>query len=168
MNDLRLYLRAVVPGSKLTVGDRLVLHVLATYANDTGHAWPSSRTLHDACGMHPDVIRRCLSRLVRAGVIYAERRTGRSTVYRFPLHPSTTCDPSVTGGSALPVTDGSQVPSGPVTEESRTCDRGVTDLWPTGHTERSRSTKEEERARGEPVDNSGIPDWLAERWADRL
>ncbi len=103
MTDLRPYLRAVAGSSKLTHGDRLVLLTLAWYANATGHAWPSSRTLAYDTGLHPTFVRRALGRLVGAGVLHADRRAGRSTVYRFPLHPSsTTCNRPIAGDVAEP------------------------------------------------------------------
>jgi hypothetical protein len=154
VTDLRPYLRAVAPGSKLTVGDRLVLFTLAWYANDTGHAWPSSKTLADDCGLHKDFVRRSLARLVRTGVLAAETRTGRSTVYRFPLHPSTTCDRANTGRA-----------DGPVIERTRTCDQNGPDLCSPEHTEVLKLKEEEAR---DLSTSDGIPAWLRDRWASRL
>jgi hypothetical protein len=152
MTDLRPYLRAVTGASKLTIGDRLVLHVLATFANDDGYAWPSSSTMRKACGMRANNVRRCLARLVTAGVIdVAERRKGRSTVYRFPQHPSTTCAP--TGSGADQPEPRQAHPPEPV--QAPTCAPTGSDLSPGGLTEVPRSTKEEERARAETVDNYG-------------
>ena len=145
MTDLRPYLRAVAPSSKLTSGDRLVLLTLAWYANDTGHAWPNSRTIGNDCGLHPTFVRRALARLVTAGVISAERRNGRSTVYRFPVHPSyqsPVLHPSTTRNRAI-AGDGGQ----PATNRLRGCNQIDQNLQSGDCTEVMNLKEEEGRAR---------------------
>jgi Helix-turn-helix domain len=155
MTDLRPYLKAVSGSSKLTYGDRLVLYTLAWYANDTGHAWPNSKTLGNDCGLHPTFVRRALGRLVRAGVIAVEtHRTGRSTVYRFPLHPSTACNQANTGQAEEPAI-----------ARLRGCNQIAPNLQSPDCTDLKNLKEEEEPALST---GDGIPGWLAERWADRL
>ena len=154
MTDLRPYLRAVGASSKLTNGDRLVLFTLAWYANETGHAWPNSRTLAYDTGLHPTFVRRALGRLVRAGVVAAERRTGRSTVYRFPIHPSTTCNQASTGQA-----------DEPAIARLRGCNQTDPNLQSPDCTEVMKLKEEEERALSTA---ETIPAWLRDRWAARL
>ena len=72
----------------LTTGDRLVLLILADYANHrTGDAYPSVGKVAGVAGMHPSSVRRCLDRLARSGLIAVVNRPGKASTYRFPLDP---------------------------------------------------------------------------------
>ena len=110
------YCRAVGRDCRLTTTDRVVMWTLSTYVNRvTGETFVSlTKIATDVC-LHRDQVRKSVRRLEDYGVIAAIPRTGRSTVYRFPLHPavatprvrtrgelSTTPRESTEGGSPQP------------------------------------------------------------------
>lgn len=79
------YAVSTLDGADLTVADRLVFVLIAEHANRSGEAWPSAARVARQAGLHPSSVRRCVDRLVDAGLIATEPRPGTSTRYRFPV-----------------------------------------------------------------------------------
>ena len=99
---LNEYCRAVGRDCRMTAADRVVMWTMQSYTD-----WRSGETFVSLATIATDIcvdvrsVRRIVRRLEGYGVITAgERRVGRSTVYRFPLHPAVTAatpDPAVRG-----------------------------------------------------------------------
>lgn len=85
-------------GKRLDVYERAVREVLASYADNTGKAWPSILTIVQDSGVSRGKVLACLGTLETKGAIRASRVQGRQTVYHLtelpPVHgtdPSTAC-----------------------------------------------------------------------------
>jgi len=90
--------------------DRFVLVALADWADETGRCWPSLPRIAGKTGLDVRTIRRAIGRLVAAGHMSREERSGKGVVYT--VHPGH-CDPGQadpgqadprSGSSLTPVT----------------------------------------------------------------
>ena len=78
---------------RLTPNDKTVYATLKAHRNHrSGTAWPSRRTIGQIAGCTERAVSLATARLLEAGYLTKEARTGRSTVYSFPL----TCPPADT------------------------------------------------------------------------
>lgn len=115
---LRRALRAAPP----TAAERLVLIVLADFANDRGQAWPSIPTLTRRTALSESGVRRALRRLEAGGWIERDERRGRgaSNVYRLTTGvargaPEAECEAAKAGHADRPQN------GKPVTVTGETC-----------------------------------------------
>ncbi len=77
---------AVLSDRRLTQNDKTVYAVLKAHRNHrTGTAWPSRQLIGQIAGCTDRAVSLATSRLVQAGYLTKESRTGRSTLYGFPL-----------------------------------------------------------------------------------
>ena len=60
---------------------KLVLILLANYADDLNRCFPSEAHLAQICGITDRSVRRAISSLVKAGYLDVEKRTGRTNLY---------------------------------------------------------------------------------------
>jgi hypothetical protein len=83
----------VLADPRLTQNDKSVYSVLKAHRNHrSGTAWPSRRTVGQIAGCTERAVSLATARLLDAGYITKDARTGRSTIYSFPL----TCPPADT------------------------------------------------------------------------
>ena len=77
---------AVLSDRRLTANDRLVYATLKAHRNHrTGTAWPSRQRIGEIAGCTDRAVSLATSRLVQAGYLTKQQRTGQSTLYGFPL-----------------------------------------------------------------------------------
>jgi hypothetical protein len=68
--------------------NKLVLLVLADYANPEGRCWPSIATLADVCGVTGRTVLTAVAALEEIGLVAVERSMGSSNVYRLQMAES--------------------------------------------------------------------------------
>lgn len=85
-------------GKRLDVYERAVREVLASYADNTGKAWPSIPTIAQDSGVSRNKVIACLASLEAKGALRSLKTAGRATVYHLtempPVHStdqSTAC-----------------------------------------------------------------------------
>ncbi len=101
---------AAVAG-QLTTAQQATLWMLSSYVNrHTGETFVSIPTLAERMGIHFRKVREHISALVEKGIIHADYRSGRSTMYRLPLHPSTEYDEAATPAEIGPGNPGRNRP----------------------------------------------------------
>ena len=77
---------AVLSDRRLTANDRLVYATLKAHRNHkSGTAWPSRQVIGAIAGCSDRAVSLATSRLVQAGYLTKQQRTGQSTLYGFPL-----------------------------------------------------------------------------------
>jgi hypothetical protein len=77
---------AVLSDRRLTANDRLVYATLKAHRHHkTGTAWPSRQVIGAIAGCSDRAVSLATSRLVQAGYLTKQQRTGQSTLYGFPL-----------------------------------------------------------------------------------
>lgn len=84
-------------------GDKLVLAVLAQYANESKECWPSVRALCRLTGLHRTTVHAALNRLEARELLVRIPRRGRSTVYYVAVDGA---------GGQVAGQDGAEVPAG--------------------------------------------------------
>ena len=85
------YCRAVGRDCRLNMTDRAVMWTMQTYVyRKTGETYVSlAKIAADLC-VDTRSVRRAVHRLESFGIIAGQPRVGRTTLYRFPLHPAVT------------------------------------------------------------------------------
>jgi hypothetical protein len=89
-------------GSRLTANERWVLTCIALRESVSSGCWASMTTLADDTGLGERTVYRVVASLVASGVLFAEARPGRTTVYR--TRPKAIATPVTLAGVATPVT----------------------------------------------------------------
>jgi hypothetical protein len=80
---------AVLSDRRLTANDRIVYATIKAHRNHkSGTAWPSRQRIGEIAGCTDRAVSLATSRLVQAGYLTKQQRTGQSTVYGFPLSPT--------------------------------------------------------------------------------
>jgi biotin operon repressor len=85
-----------------TSTQKLVLLMLANYADDEDKCWPSKQTLADMCCMSKAAICSNISKLQEAGFLKVDKREGTSSIIRLNMgvhHEDSGCPPSGQGVS---------------------------------------------------------------------
>lgn len=98
------FVRDALAASKLDTSARLVAFAIASYADASGHATPSSRQLAACTGLHPETIAKAIRRLEAAGIVSVQRRDRRTSRYRFPVGHLATATDAQLSTSARPRT----------------------------------------------------------------
>ena len=70
-----------------TPTSKLVLFLLANYANQKNECFPSERHLAEKCGVTDRSVRRALTLLIQKGYISVSKRGGRTNLYK--IHADT-------------------------------------------------------------------------------
>ena len=68
-----------------TPSTKLVLFILANYANERNQCFPSEKHLGAICGISDRQVRRCISWLQDEGYITVQRRSGISNIYTLTM-----------------------------------------------------------------------------------
>lgn len=68
---------------------KLVLFLLANYADDAGSCYPSERHLAEVCGIAERSVRRSIKNLSDLGYIQIKRRLGMTSIYTLPVTTAT-------------------------------------------------------------------------------
>lgn len=81
------YAQAVLndPDTSLGAPARAVLLQLAVHADSSGTAWPGNGRLARLTGLAERTIRRAAAELSRSGLVRLDQRSGRATVWTFPV-----------------------------------------------------------------------------------
>ena len=128
---------------ELKPGPKLVLVVLADYADDNGYSFPSATTLARRASVSRSTLFRLLGELEDMGLLARERRrlgSGASTSNGYRLNPAPPCQidtpPRVTGdtppvSTVTPLIDPPSEP--PVTTTARARQMPVGMTWDNGH-----------------------------------
>ena len=68
---------------------KLVLILLANYADESGYCYPSERHLAEVAGTSERTVRRCIKALVDLGYIESKQRIGKTNLYHLLGVPPT-------------------------------------------------------------------------------
>ena len=71
--------------------ERLILIAIADHIGSGGRCWPSTSRLASMSGLTRSSVSRIINRLLEAGVMIADRRPGRSTMYEIQWEQLSTC-----------------------------------------------------------------------------
>jgi len=71
--------------------ERLILIAIADHIGSGGRCWPSTSRLASMSGLTRSSVSRIINRLLEAGVMIADRRPGRSTMYEIQWDQLSTC-----------------------------------------------------------------------------
>ena len=104
-----MYAYCAAVASRLSTAQQATLWALASFTNnDTSETYVSIATLAKRMGSHPNRVREWAHQLIAAGIVMAVMQPGKTTTWRFPVHPalSTTSTGSGTTGSGASTSSG--------------------------------------------------------------
>lgn len=73
---------SIMERTDLSVNEKYMLIVLASFASRTGECWPSVATLAERSALSDRYVKMLLARLAEVGLVVSERRGRRSNMYR--------------------------------------------------------------------------------------